>query len=749
GFRKMLDDIRSGLLKIDVILVDTIERFARLEDLPAIRDELRKKYGVLILTSDTGFADPTSMVGRIYGAMEAIRASSAAAQKAHDVLRGKIDVVMMKRWPGGPPNCGYRLAARTETITRRSGKTVENVYHVLEPDPASVEIPRRVYQLAYDTGWGRTRIVNALNADPDFVERFGKISESLVGSIMTNTVYKGLFRFNFLATDIEDDCRIIRKKDPDEVIYVEGFCEGIVDAEIVEKVHADVRVRSEKIMELRAARKKADGKQIQPLNVGLILVYPLTGLVRCAICGAAMRPSKSGAKSKDSASYYYYRCPCAGDGRCSNRLYLRGPWLWEVVIARLREVLFPLVSGAGCSCPDWLPELIAEVRSDLIRRLDQDQDRRPMLEKESKDIDGKAAGWTETLSKPDLSSLVRTQIVQHLNVALQRKQEIEAELDMLASGKEHVEEVLDPKAAIDRLCRLDDVLAGTNPSDINVELSRHIESILVHPDGTVVMRTNRLGVFEGVAEILAGDRAVASVLDDVDGEPEGFQIRPRVLSRRRTTGPGETSKLAKSDGLIETPVELPDKWVDETLFHMPKVTSWAKDHAEEVFHRRQEGQLSHAKLAAEFGVSRPTVQAAIRHYLATHPDASDDVDLPRGGQRPPKFDLAKFGHEARSLWEAGWSKLKLAEEFGCSSPTIDKALAWAYEQDGTPMPTRTDRKELRVARTRAMLDEGQSLVEVAETLRVSDVTVRKYLRASFAAEGKVMPDLRSKPRRPR
>lgn len=47
---------------------------------------------------------------------------------------------------------------------------------------------------------------------------------------MNNGIYKGVFRFNYLATDIEDDCRITRKKDPDEVIYVEGFCDGIVDS---------------------------------------------------------------------------------------------------------------------------------------------------------------------------------------------------------------------------------------------------------------------------------------------------------------------------------------------------------------------------------------------------------------------------------------------------------------------------------------------------------------------------------------
>ena len=127
GFRQMLDEIRSGILQVDAILVDTIERFARLEGLPAIREELRKKYGVLILTSDTGFTDPTSTVGRIYGAMEAVRAASAAAQKAHDVLRGKIDVVMMKRWPGGPPIPAIawrqkrrRLSAATARRSKRS-----------------------------------------------------------------------------------------------------------------------------------------------------------------------------------------------------------------------------------------------------------------------------------------------------------------------------------------------------------------------------------------------------------------------------------------------------------------------------------------------------------------------------------------------------------------------------------------------------------------------------------------------------
>ena len=745
GFRAMLDGIRSGLLKVDAILVDTLERFARLDELPAIRDELRKKHGVLILTSDTGFADPTTNVGKIYGAMEAVRASSAAAQKAHDVLRGKIDAVMMKRWPGGPPPCGYRLAARTESTTRRNGKTVENVYHVLELDPATVEIPRRVYQLAYDRGWGRTRIARTLNADLEFVRQFGKTSESLVGSIMTSTTYKGLYRFNFRATDIEDDCRIIQKKDPEDVIYIEDFCPGIINRVLLDKVHADFSKRSKSTLKSRAA-KNTDGKQIRPIAAGLILVYPLTGLVRCAKCTAAMKPSKSGAKSKHGRCYYYYRCPCAGDGRCINTLGLRGDWLWEVVIARLREVLFPLPRDGEGKYPDWLPGLIAEVRSELSLRLEQGQDRRPMLEMESQEILGKVAGWTETLSKRDLSSLLRTQVEQQAKFALERQQQIAVELDMLSNVKRHVAEVLDVKQAIDRLCRLAEVLDMGSPSDINEELSRHIESICVHPNGTVVMRTNRLGLFEGASEILASHGAGVAARDGADSKSGDFKIRPRALSRRRTTGPAETSKLARTNGVIEGPISLPGKWVDEAIFEMPRSTSWAYRHAKKVFLRRQTAKLSYAKLADEFEVTPPTCRAAVRHYLATHPGAKDEVKLRPGGKRPPKFDVKTFGREARALWEAGWSKLKLSNKFACSTPTIDKALAWAFRQDGLPVPARQAIKEAKVAAARAAFDSGQSLEELAKTLKVSDVTARKYLRESFVSEGRPMPDLRSRRR---
>jgi response regulator of citrate/malate metabolism len=118
------------------------------------------------------------------------------------------------------------------------------------------------------------------------------------------------------------------------------------------------------------------------------------------------------------------------------------------------------------------------------------------------------------------------------------------------------------------------------------------------------------------------------------------------------------------------------------------------------------------------------------------------VDLPRGGARPLKFNLAEFAEDARQLWQKGWSKLKLAKKFGCSTPVIDKALAYAYSKAGVRMPPRKELQTIAVQKARELLDAGHSLEAIANAMQVSNVTVRKYLKASFAAEGRLMPDLR-------
>ena len=157
GFQRMLADIRSGAAAVDLILVDTLERFGRVEELESIRRELHNRCGVLVLTADSGFADPTTSAGRAMAAFESMRAVEDGRVKAHNVLRGKRDAARRGRWPGGPPPFGMRL--RSVLVDRHGRQEVDHC--VLEHDPETAWVVRRLFALARETGFGSNRLARA------------------------------------------------------------------------------------------------------------------------------------------------------------------------------------------------------------------------------------------------------------------------------------------------------------------------------------------------------------------------------------------------------------------------------------------------------------------------------------------------------------------------------------------------------------------------------------------------------------
>ena len=68
---------------------------------------------------------------------------------------------------------------------------------------------------------------------------------------------------------------------------------------------------------------------------------------------------------------------------------------------------------------------------------------------------------------------------------------------------EQQHKLLDPRQVLERMNRLAEVLASGNVTFGNLELGRHIDRIAAYPDGHVVMRTNKLGVFEGASVLLS------------------------------------------------------------------------------------------------------------------------------------------------------------------------------------------------------------------------------------------------------
>ena len=667
-FQQMLEDIRSGRLQVDLILVDTLERFGRMHDVDALRRDLQNKCGVLILTADTNFADPTSPQGRVFGAMEAVRASEDCRVKSHNVRRGKRDAALQGRWPGGPPPFGLQL--KTVLSEQRGHRQVPQ--SVLEHNPDSAWIIRLLFETAHETGWGQVRLARFLNAHADIPERFKPFDPGKVGRWLDHRIYTGELVWDRVTTDVVEDRRICRRNEADRQIHLPDFCPPIVPRELWDAVQALRQVRRQQQAAARTTAKSSDGKQLAAVAPGLTLKHLLTGLVRCGHCGRAMRPCSGGkyvSIGGDERTYLAYMCPGYITRICENSRSVPEAWLREAVVAKIRERLFPPYTASAV----WLTSLLDEVREELRRLRSQHLDRRPALHQAVMGLQSSIKGWTMTLGQPALPTAVRRAIERQMEDALAQAQEQEVELAMLDSQEAIVEQLVDERVVLDRLGQLHDILATQNPTMGNLELSLHIDRIDSFADGRVVMRTCRLGALTGVPDVLA---PAGLSLSGESCEPAANHIRPRRRGRLRVDVP-----LTEAHGwqaIVDFATDpdrfagLDKRWFWEDVFMIPRRKSWAEEIAPEVAARRRAG-LTEAKIAEEFDTTIPTIRVALRHAVLS------DESL---RQLPRKMPRARW-HEEYAVEVASLKRtaklntLQLADHFGKSDTTIRKAIEHA------------------------------------------------------------------------
>lgn len=668
GYQAMLRDIKTGAVTVDLILVDTLERFGRVEELPSIRKELYEKHGVLVLTADTGFADPTTPQGKALGAFEAMRASEDGRIKAHNVFRGKRDAVQQGHWPGGSPPFGLMLKSVMKEVHGRQ----EVDYCTLVPDPETNWIVKLLLDKAYETGWGQTRLTKFLNEHPDIPAKFKPFQAPSIGYWLDNSIYSGDLVWAQNSTGIVDDTRVMEKNAEKDVIRVPNFCPPTVPRAQQEAIWAIRRARRERFVQAHARAKRGHGKLIEPPAPGLTLKYLLTGLVRCGRCGRAMNPASSPVyvtKSGESKRYTAYACPGAVSGVCPNSTRVPEDWLREVVIGVVRQRLFP-GSDQDTPEPDWLAPLLEDVQHDLARLAEHEADPRPAYEQELKNLREKQAGWSLSLANRDLAPALRAAIEADWENSLHRQQEIERLLAEWQHRHQHLEEVLDPQQVLDCLRRLPEVLALQNPTRGNLELSLHIERILCYQDGTVVMRTCRLGALTGAVELLA-NRAEDPLANTEVKSEETRQATPRRRARLRVDGDAQMKAALDTAADPDRFAGLDQKWFWEDVFHIPEKTWPFQEMAVEAATLRLSG-MTHEALAQHFGVTVPTIRKALRYAAGTEERLKS---LPR------KMPRSRW-HEDHALEVAakkaeGLGTSDLVAHFGKSDTTIRAALEHA------------------------------------------------------------------------
>jgi DNA invertase Pin-like site-specific DNA recombinase/DNA-binding CsgD family transcriptional regulator len=669
GLQRMLCDIEAGLIRIDAIVVDTLERLGRAEEIAELRRKLFIEFGVIVVAADNNFADPTGVVGKAVGMVEQIRSTENTRVSRHNVLRGKKDAARLRRWPGGPPPFGFKLkSVVNDTISP------PDVYNTLEPEPREAAALQLAFQRAAETGEGNLRLSRWWNESPDIPADFKPISPFTMGYRLNNRVAIGELVWGANCTDVVNDSRVI-EANPDGAEVVPHFCSPLINMDLFERVQRLREARSQQIRERRKREASDDAppKLIAPQARGLTLKYLLTGLVRCARCNASMRSVPSGRRSKEGKRYIYYTCPRHYDGACPNGRHLPEEQLRTAVIARLRARLFPPPKALD-QTPAWLPELTDLVRRELRRYREEEPDRLAAVEQELRQLEQQLAGWTMTLGNPQLPTSVRIDIEARFAQAKQIQQELQERVAAEKAMQRHLDLMLDPKEVIEQLRRLGEILAGHNPTLGNLELSKHIDRIDCFADGRVVMRGTLLGLFEGAVELLTRDGPpLPAPAPQQTGEFPPVKPRRRARLRLPSLSAESQDRLGHIDTALdpERLAGLPQEFLWTESLVIEEKQSWAQEHAEEVARLRSSG-MTMERLAEHFGKTVPTIRKALR--LAAESNEAFR-SLPR---KLPRACWAKdHAAEVARLKAEGLSVPQIARRVGKSEPTIRAALEHA------------------------------------------------------------------------
>jgi DNA invertase Pin-like site-specific DNA recombinase len=628
GLQSLLRDIEAGLIQIDLIAVDTLERLGRADEIAELRRKLFVDYGILTVAADNNFCDPTGVVGKAVGMVEQIRSTENTRISRHNVIRGKKDTARLGRWPGGPRPFGFRLRPVIDEST-----SPPEVYSVLEIDPREAAAQRLAFARAAETGEGDLRMSRWWNTSPEIPDEFKPISPFTMGYRLSSRIYLGELVWGANRTGVVNDTRVI-EPNPDGAEVIPNFGPALISPELFERVQQLRHARSEQIIRSRRKPEAATSpKLIAPQARGLTLKYLLTGLARCGSCRASLRPVSSGRQSKAGRRYAYYTCPRHYEGACDNPRHFPEDQLRKAVVDRLRARIFPAPAEPGRT-QAWLPELMEQVHQELLRHRDDEPGRSAAIQEELRLLGEQITGWTLSLGNPHLPAPVRGEIEGRFATALQRQQELEQSLAAERALQQHLEQTLNPREVIAQLHKLDEVLAGYNPTLGNLELSRHIAEIACHPDGRVELRGTMLGLFEGAIELLSRD-------DGAPSDPAapatigGVQpVKPRRRGRLRV--PTLSAEHGDGLGTMDTVLDperfagLPETFFWTESFVITETLSWAQEHADEVYQAKLATGLSFNRLAERFGRTRPTIKHA--WDIAVERRRSGSVDQ---GPTPP------------------------------------------------------------------------------------------------------------------
>ena len=276
GIKQLLQDATEN--KFDLVIVWKLNRISRkLLDILNIV-ELLNKHNIAFRSLTENFETETpsgKLQLNIMGAIGEFERETIA----ENVKMGLLARAKEGRWNGGVV-LGYDLVE-----LNNEGKKRKNT--ILKINEKEANTVRRIFEL-YSQGHGYKAVVNRVNKEGHKTKRNGEFAVSTVKEILQNPVYIGKIRYNVR----QDWSKKRRNNINANPILSDGIHEPIIDVETWNKVQVILKERSKK------HNKVYDCE------------FPLTGILKCPVCGAGMTINRSTAKRKDGTRRIneYYSC---------------------------------------------------------------------------------------------------------------------------------------------------------------------------------------------------------------------------------------------------------------------------------------------------------------------------------------------------------------------------------------------------------------------------------------------------------
>lgn len=372
-FRRLLRDCEAG--NIDIVLCKDQSRFSR--DTVIIEQFINGKFlerGIRFI----GIADNADTESESYGTMR-LFTSAYNEMYVKDISAKIRRTLAYKReqgqFIGSFAPYGYLIDPADK--------------HHLIIDPESAPVVRLIFDL-YISGEGYRKIAQKLNEDgiasPSAYKRMqgsgyinckaersssrGLWTFSTISAILSNETYTGtLVQGKSHHVSYKNKKR--KKVDPSEWIRIPDAHEAIISADVwagaQERLNSHTRV----------------GARTSELS-------PLSGKVRCAVCG---RPMKRNVYYNTSKTIRYYGLQCAsykiGAMNCPNTGTISGKTLERTILDELNRIVGAYCQSDEIRITDFHAEQLSELQGGLLKLLEKQKAAQERLVKMYKDkLDG-------------------------------------------------------------------------------------------------------------------------------------------------------------------------------------------------------------------------------------------------------------------------------------------------------------------------------------------------------------------------